>query len=292
MHDKTIERLIRISKEHPLMPETYVPWQTERQADEVYLPEKLLSLEGTPIFDTLTPAQKLDLGRHEIVQVMFSYSWGEALFCVFMSKYLLTLKPTDAEHRFLLRELIEEYRHQEMFAQAITHLGGEPLKQSRAHRFVGTFTTKYLPADYLFMGSLSVELITDMYGNHARRYPATYLVLRKIFELHNIEEGRHIVFTKWLLKRFTDKAGYIKRSLYSFVILSNIYFVRTMYVKREIYERIGLSNADEVYKIAFKNYEQKFADNCMKDIIEFVSEWNGFNRTTRWAWRWLLGAKV
>ena len=72
----------------------------------------------------------------------------------------------------------------------------------------------------------------------------------------------------------------------------NIYFIRTMYVKREIFERIGIENPDKVYKLAYNNFKQKFADNCLKNIIEFVDTWKGFNRTTRWAWRCVLGAKV
>ncbi|MBV8388677.1 MAG: diiron oxygenase, partial [Mucilaginibacter sp.] len=122
--------------------------------------------------------------------------------------------------------------------------------------------------------------------------PNIYPVLKKMFDLHNIEEARHILFTKSLLKTYAAKAGYFKRTLYSYVILGNILFIRTMYVKREIYERIGLGNPDEVYKIAFKNFKQKFSEKCLVDIIEFVNEWRGFNRATRWAWRWLLGAKV
>lgn len=292
MQEAEIERLIKISKDRPLMPETYVPWKEIAKPTDLYLPEKLTTLEGLPIYDTLTRQQKADLGRHEVVQVLYSYGWGEALFCVFMAKHLLELPPTSAEHRFLIREIIEEYRHQEMFAQAITLLNGEPLKQNRLHKLSGTISTKYLPADYLFMGSLSVELITDVYGNGARRAPEIYVVLRKVFELHNIEEGRHIHFTKGLLKKYTDKAGIIKKTAYSLVILMNICFVRTMYVRKEIYERIGLANPDAVFKQAAKNFKQKFTQNCLGDIIEFVDSWGGFNAITRVAWRWVLGAKV
>jgi hypothetical protein len=100
------------------------------------------------------------------------------------------------------------------------------------------------------------------------------------------------LFTKSLLKTYAAKAGYIKRTLYSYVILGNILFVRTMYVKREIYERIGMDNPDKVFKIASKNFKQKFAEKCLGDIIDFVNEWRGFNQATRWAWRWFLGANV
>lgn len=292
MEVEEIERLIRISKERPLMPDTYIPWQLEPEPDNIFLPEFLTSLHGLAIYDTLTPAQKLELGRHELVQVIASYAWGECLFCLFMTRHILTLPLESAEHRFLLRELIEEFRHQEMFGQAISKLGGKPIKQSGLHKFFGEFSNKYLPADYLFMGSVSVELVTDIYGNHARRAPQIYPVLKKMFDLHNIEEGRHILFTKGLLKKYAAKAGYIKRTLYSYVILFNILFVRTMYVKQEIYERIGVEDASEVYKMAAKNFKIKFGETCLKDIIEFIDEWKGFNRATRWAWRRILHAKV
>ncbi|MDB5143193.1 MAG: hypothetical protein JWQ66_1906 [Mucilaginibacter sp.] len=292
MEVQEIERLIRISKERPLMPETYIPWQLEPDADDIFLPEILTSLQGLEIYDTLTPTQKLELGRHELVQVIASYAWGECLFCLFMTRHILTLPLDDVEHRFLLRELIEEFRHQEMFGQAIQKLGGKPIKQSGLHKFFGEFSNKYLPADYLFMGSVSVELVTDIYGNYARKSPNIYPLLKKMFDLHNIEEARHIIFTKSLLKTYAAKAGYIKRTLYSYVILFNILFVRTMYVKKKIFERIGLENPDKVYKLAAKNFKNKFAEKCLADIIEFVDSWRGFNAATRWAWRWILDAKV
>ena len=287
-----VERLIQISKAHPLMPDNYIPWQEQPQPDEIFLPELLTSLYGLEIYDTLTPTQKLELGRHELVQVIASYAWGECLFCMFMTRHLLTLPADGAEHRFVIRELIEEFRHQEMFGRMILQLGGQPIGQSRAHKFFGNFSNKYLPADYLFMGSVSIELVTDVYGNYARKNRHVYPALRKMFDLHNIEEGRHILFTKALVKDYADKAGYIKRTLYSYVILFNIFFVRTMYVKREIYERIGLSNPDEAYRVASKNFKQKFADKCLDDIIEFVQSWKGFNNATRWAWRVVISARV
>jgi hypothetical protein len=64
----------------------------------------------------------------------------------------------------------------------------------------------------------------------------------EVSELHNIEEARHILFTKKFMATRTAKAGFIKRTMYSYIILLNIYFMRTMYIKREIYDRIGLKD--------------------------------------------------
>ena len=51
---RQIERLIRISKEKPLLPETFVPWDTVELPEHTFLPEKLISLFGHPVYDTLT----------------------------------------------------------------------------------------------------------------------------------------------------------------------------------------------------------------------------------------------
>ena len=92
--------------------------------------------------------------------------------------------------------------------------------------------------------------------------------------------------------KYTSKAGFIRRTVYSYVVLFNIYFLRTLYVKKEIYERIGMANPVLVYQQAKKNYREKFTQSCLQDIIKFVDSWNGFNPVTNWAWRWLMGAKI
>ncbi|MDB5264091.1 MAG: rane protein [Adhaeribacter sp.] len=292
MEVQEVERLIKISKEKPLLPETFVPWNIPPLPDDEFLPEKLNSLAGLAFYDTLTPDQKRELGRHEAVQVMYSYGWSEALFCLFMNRYILTLQPDNVEYRFLLRELIEEFRHQEMFAQAIAHLNGKPIKPTRLHNIMGQFTVKFMPADAVFMSCLAVEMMADLYGNHLRKGAKVYVVLKKVAELHNIEEGRHIHFTKAFLKRYTHNASFIRRSFYSYLVLFNVFFMRTLYVKKEIFARIGLENPDVVFKMASKNYQYKFGQECLKTIVQFVDEWGGFNKATRWAWRLLLKANV
>ncbi len=287
-----IERLIHISKHKPLLPEDFIPWNVPAKHDEAYLPLQLVSLQGLPEYEALTDTQKRELGRHEVVQVMYSYAWSEALFCLFMNRYILTLKTHSVEYRFLLRELIEEFRHQEMFNQAIENLQGDAILPTRIHHFLGLATVRFFPPDVVFISCLAVEMMADLYGDHIRKGSNIFPVLRKVSELHNIEEARHILFTKLFLKKHTAKAGYLKRTVYSYIVLMNIYFMRSLYVKKEIFERIGCADSNAVYKKAFRNYKEKFGANCLDDIKQFVTEFNGFNGATRWAWRYFLKTKV
>ncbi|MEP6616263.1 MAG: diiron oxygenase [Ginsengibacter sp.] len=291
-YPEQIERLISISKNKPLLPESFIPWNVPATPAENYLPTQLVSLYGLPEYDQLSGIQKRELGRHEVVQAMYSYGWTEALFCMFMNRYILSLKTQSVEYRFLLRELIEEFRHQEMFNRAIEQLEGDALLPSKIHKFLGLSTVRFFPPDVVFISCLAVEMMADLYGDHLRKGENIYPVLKKVSELHNIEEARHILFTKLFLKKYTSKAGFIKRCVYSYIILMNIYFMRSLYVKKEIFERIGCSNSKVLYRKAFQNYKIKFGAHCLGDIKGFVSEINGFNWATRWAWRKFLNTKI
>jgi P-aminobenzoate N-oxygenase AurF len=290
--DSQVERMIAISKAKPLLPETYVPWEDEPTPETIYLPEKLVSLCGDPLWDTLSRAQQIELGKLEVVQVMYSYAWSETLACYFFNRHLLSLNPDTVEYRFLIRELIEEFRHQEMFGMAIRKLERKPIEPTRWHRFFANIMIKYMPPSLVFMSVLTVELMADIYAKHIRKDPAVFSVLRKSSELHHIEEGRHIFYTEMWLKKYTDNAGFFKASLYSIIILLNVYFMQTLYVKKAFFEQIGVENPNTYYKKAKENYARKFAEHALPDTIAFVDSFKGFNVLTRPLWNLILNVKL
>jgi len=179
-----------------------------------------------------------------------------------------------------------------MFSKVVKKMDGKPLSPKWLHQKIGKITANYFPPDLMFMSVLAIELIADTYGRILRNDPSIYKVLRKVSELHNIEEGRHIHYTKMWLERYTQKAGLIKRSIYGLVILLNIYFMRTLYVREEIFESIGVEDPQHYFKEAYKNYSTNFAKFCLDDAIDFMKEINAFNPFTRFLWKRILKANV
>lgn len=283
-----IERLIRISKQKPLFPETFIPWDLEEAEEHLLLPDSLVSLSGHPVYQTLSKAQKRELARREVVQAMYAYAWSEGLFCFFMNRYILHRLPDDLERRFLLREVQEESRHQEMFAATIEKLGRRPVPVNRFHRIVASLTVKFFPADLAFMSCLAVEMMADRYGDQLQHTPGTYPVLQKVAQLHNIEEARHILFTKALLKTYTERAGFWRSTLYSLVVLLNMRFFQSTYVRTDIYRAVGIDHPNRVRRQAFADYQARFASECLGTIRELVHSFNGFNALTRPLWRRIL----
>lgn len=287
-----IEHLIKISKDNPINPDTFIPWEIPPKDTFDFMPKTLFSLYGDKLFDTLTSSQKTELAKSEVGQAMYSYGWSEGLACLFFYRYLVTLRDNvSAEYRYLLVEIFEETCHQQMFSRAIETLNIQTVSARPLHRFVSWFATRYLPADVVFMSVLAIELVTEMYGSEIIKQHNMYPVLAKISELHKIEEDRHMFFADLLLKRYTENASFFRRSLYSIVVCLNIYFMRTLYVRKEILQRIGL-DPKIYYKPAYRGLKQKFSENCLQKAKDFVSGWNGFNWFTKIFWRKLLGAKI
>jgi hypothetical protein len=290
--DKLVDRMIKISKEKPLLPELFVPWDDQPNEHTHFMPEHMVSLQGHELWNQLSSKQKIELGKLEMVQVMYSYAWSETLACHFFNRHLLTLNPNTTEAKFLIRELIEEYRHQEMFAMAIEKLDGKPILPTGLHKFFGNVTVKYLPPPLVFMSVLAIEMMADIYAKHIRKDEKVFSILRKTSELHHIEEGRHIFYTEAWLKKYTENAGTFKKSIYSIIIMLNIYYMRTLYVKRDFFKTIGLSNADQCYKAALLNYKHKFAKFALPEAIEYVNSFGGFNRVTKYLWKKVLYVTV
>lgn len=292
LEDKVkVDRLIRISQRKPLDHNTFVPWENDIRSEEYYLPEHLISLSGHPLWDTLTVHQKCELGRMEVIQLLYSYAWSEGMACLFFNKELVKLDVTDVEYRFLLREIIEEMQHQEMFSRAVDMCKGTPIKPGRLHKWLGNLSVQHTSPGMSFMSVIAVELLADVYAREMRKDPKVFPILSKVSELHEIEEGRHIYYAKLWLKHFTDNAGFFRRTLYSFNVCLSVWFMRNLYVQKSFFEEIGVSDPNKYFKAAKQQLKEKYQSVCLDETIEFVESFNGFNFITRPIWRWFHNLK-
>jgi hypothetical protein len=66
----------------------------------------------------------------------------------------------------------------------------------------------------------------------------------------------------------------------------------TMYVKEEIFRRVGMRDSRGVYKAARENYRSRFAQKGLQSAVDFVKSFNGFNRVSKFFWSWLLKADM
>jgi hypothetical protein len=133
--------------------------------------------------------------------------------------------------------------------------------------------------------------MADTYAKHIRKDEKVFSIMRKTSELHYIEEGRHILYTEEWLKKYTENIGFFKSSAFSIIVMLNVYFMRTLYIKKTFFEQLGVPDPDKYYKAALKNYNQKFSEYALKSTVDFTNSFNGFNWFTKPLWSWLLNVK-
>jgi hypothetical protein len=274
------------------LPDEYIPWENEITANEVYLPNSLLSISGCNLFEILTPQQTAKLAKLEVAQVMATYAWAESIACLFFNELLIKVSPTSVEGKYLVTMLIEEFRHQYMFAKMIDKLEVKTQPFSPIHRLLVSLAIKVLGPRSKYMMILAVEQVTDVYAKHLRKDPNVYSLLRKTSELHHIEEGRHITYQKLCLEKLITKAGYIRRSLLGILYVFTIWFMRSQYVKKSFFSDLGLKDERSVYRAAVKNYRNIFGRYCLSDPLEYAKTIQTLNFITRPFWNIILKANV
>ena len=111
-----LKNLTNLSRDTSHSFEDFFQWDKYSRDDgEYFMSPELLSLYGTTILDTMTPEQIRELSRLEAIQVLYLYAYTESVMCLYLARHLVKSDFGSEEHTFILREQIEEYRHQDMF---------------------------------------------------------------------------------------------------------------------------------------------------------------------------------
>jgi hypothetical protein len=290
--EEQVERLIELSITNPVLPDEFIPWEQDFGGGDVYMPNYLISLYGTELYDRLSEEQKEQLARLEVSQVMATYAWSESIACLFFTEMLIKVSPTSQEGKYLVRMLIEEFRHQYMFARVIDKIGVNPKPFSALHRMLATIATRTLGERYKYVMILAVEQVSDIYARHLRREQDVYIVLRKSSELHHIEEGRHMAYQKLCLKEYIEEAGRIQKTIIGIVYALTIWFMRSQYVRKSFFTEAGISTPHKYYKTAVKNYRRIFGKHCLQEAIAYTRSIGALNAVSRPVWNLLLKAGV
>ena len=67
--EKTAERLLKSSAEKFYDPEVDIDWSAPLVDGHLYSPEQRISLNGTPLYDSLTAEQRIELTKHQLASI-------------------------------------------------------------------------------------------------------------------------------------------------------------------------------------------------------------------------------
>lgn len=118
--EKVAQRLLSGSARRSYEPLVDLDWDAPLDPDKLYLPAEVITLYGTPLWDGMSPAQRQELSKQELANLLSVGIWFENLLNRMLLRDLLHDDPTTRHVHYSLTEMGDECRHMVMFGRVST----------------------------------------------------------------------------------------------------------------------------------------------------------------------------
>ena len=297
MNFSKIDNLTKISREKSLFYENFFKWEDYLFSDDMvwnvwFLDESLISIYWTKEYYKLTLFQKKHLSYLEVCQIIYTYATTEAIMCLFLARLILKYSIWTPQYNFILREQIEEYRHQDMFERSLKILQSKHCEISNFWKFTMKFEALYIPSKYFFVLQIVIEIISWDFWRKCIEKKDVFKLIRDSSIIHEIEEARHIDFAKLMLDDYFKNSWFFTKTLWGWFVFFDILFINAHYLKIENFKILWVENYKELYKIAKKNRKKNKLKNFnSKRWVDFLNRYWFITWWNRWAFKLFLGFK-
>ncbi|WP_028922357.1 AurF N-oxygenase family protein [Pseudonocardia acaciae] len=275
--EKTAERLLKSSAARSYDPEIDIDWSAPLAEDKYFLPEHRVSLYGTELWDRLSPEQRVELGKHEIISITSFGIYAEVALMHLLLKVVTDGDPTTRHAQYALTEVADECRHSTMFGRGIEKSGVKPYLAPWWFRHLLNLALLLPIGPATYGGTLLVEEVTDRLQRESLADEDIQPTIRMINRIHVLEEARHISFARAEVTRMTS---ILRRSVLGRVVLAANRLglalaapglVRLM-LHPDVYRAVGL-DPKQARKVAKANPHHRESVRWMGErMVNFLTE--------------------
>ncbi len=198
-----VEGLCAASRRHYQNPYDHVGrWPATVEADHWFTSPELVSLYGTPAWDSLSEGQRKRLSFYEAVNFYSLNIHGERSLVEGLARRVYG-PSGDALTPYLSHVLDEENKHMVYFGEFCTRYAGLIYPDQHV-----AFTRDYVPGEedvVFFARVLIFEEIVDAYNVRMAVDRRLHPVARQINALHHRDEARHLVFGRRLIRELLTR---------------------------------------------------------------------------------------
>jgi len=270
--EKTAERLLRSSAARSYDPDVDIDWSAPIDPDKLFLPEHRVSLYGTELWQRMTPEQRYELGKHEIISITSFGIYAEVALMHLLLKVATQGDPTSRHAQYALTEVADECRHSTMFGRGIEKSGVGPYLAPWWFRGLLNLSLLLPIGPATYGGTLLVEEVTDRLQRESMVDEGIQPTIRMINKIHVLEEARHISFARAEVNRMVPKLGWIELALNRVALaLAAPSLVRLM-LHPDVYRAVGL-DPKQARKAARANPHHRQSIRWMGErIVGFLTE--------------------
>ncbi|MCT7657430.1 AurF N-oxygenase family protein [Mycobacterium deserti] len=234
------ERLLKGSVKKSYAPIVDIDWDAPLDPDKFFLPPKVVSLYGTPLWDAMSREQQIELSRHELVNTLSAGIWFENILNQALLRKMMHQDPTARATHYELTELGDETRHMVMFGKAIERVGAKPVRPKRYQRVIINLLPMAFQGPMLWVAALVGEEIFDSLQRQMMDDPDLQPMVQRLMRIHVTEEARHIQFARDGLRKRAPNMRWLPKTFVANINGVGGLFFRYLFTNPVPYRRVGL----------------------------------------------------
>jgi P-aminobenzoate N-oxygenase AurF len=278
-----LQHIIDAARRKSFDPQKDIDWSVPFDFSHFYMPEDMVSLYGTPLWDQMDREQRVELSMHEACSAFAGLIWFENQLSFKLMDYLIDESPLDLQFYWMQIEVADECRHSMMFGEAIRR-SGVPWYKPRYSSLIAFFT-KYLTSRVgMMLSTLAAEEITGYLHHRTEQDPECHPVMRELSRIHILEEARHRGYAHQYLRQNWPHVGMFRRSMIRrYGLLATTIIIRQL-VHPDIYKNLGLPT--EALEMAKRNPNRsRIRREMSAHLVEFLTDTDIVDKTAALKWR-------
>ena len=262
-----------------------IDWDAPLDPDLLYVPEHRSTLSGTPMWESMSHQQRMDLTRHELASIACMGIWFETILMQMLVRRAYDRDPRTTNVQFTYTEIGDECRHSVMFARLVDKLDAPHYKPVSALHGGGRALKTISNGPMCFAGALFVEEILDQLQREAMVDESVQPLVRAVSRVHVVEEARHMRFAREEAAAEFGRQGIVAKEWSKLIVGVTAFLASTQLVHPHVYTNAGL-DAHEARRQAASNPQwqatRRWAARRVRASLEEIDMITG---PGRWLWR-------
>ncbi|MFR9727987.1 AurF N-oxygenase family protein [Saccharopolyspora sp. MS10] len=265
-------RLLESAAQLSYDPATEVDWDSPLPPEGYGLNPEWSTLYGTPLWDELSPEQRITLTRHEVCSVMSIGIWFEMILQQMILRDQYVRDPARPDFRFALTEIADECRHSIMFARACEKMGVPAYLPPPFVAQLGRSFKTLAGSEAAYGGILVAEEILDVMQRDWMRGEDVLPIVRTTSKIHVVEESRHMKFARHEIRESMRGASTARRQASALLISLVAHVVVTNMVQKDVYRSVGLDPDRAAAAVRRSEHRKAMLRTSCRHLMDFLAD--------------------
>jgi hypothetical protein len=249
-----------------------IDWSIEVDPyDALGLPQEVMAIYGTPIWDKISEEQKQELARHHASWQFSQFLHGEQGAMICAARIVESVPDLDSKF-YAATQTMDEARHAETYARFLQEKIGlvYPINDNLSTLLEQTLTDSRWDMPYLGMQVLIEGLALAAFG--MLRDMTTKPLPKQILAYVMQDEARHVAFGRLALKDAYRELSTKERDEREEFVVEACYLMRDRIRGREVWGQCGLDEKECDAYVDSSEFMKLFRNQLFTRIVPFVKD--------------------